>query len=145
MHSTDELHHATGDTLLLISPAIHMALGPERRAPTAAEAIAVFESGLFPAYMGFGNVPVNVTDQVLQFLRSLTEQTYELATFFGLERSQIPAILPSSKESASSTGPGAGGTGSGQYISSLGKPGQERLTSERSICACSYAHFLSSG
>jgi hypothetical protein len=89
----NELHHATGDELLLIAPSIHMRLGREGREPTPEEAIAVFERGIFPAYMGSGTQLVNVGDQVKRFLSSLTEQSYELAAFLGLERSRIPCLL----------------------------------------------------
>src|SRR5262249_28371817 len=89
----NELHHATGDELLLIAPSIHMRIGREGREPTPEEAIAVFERGIFPAYMGSGTQLVNVGDQVKRFLSSLTEQSYELAAFRGLERSRIPCLL----------------------------------------------------
>ncbi len=89
----NELHRATGEHVLLIAPSVDMRVGRNARMPSPEDVIRVFETGLFPNYIGWQMELVDVKPQIREFLRSLTEQSYELVEFLGLRQEQIPAML----------------------------------------------------
>jgi len=89
----NEMHRATGEHVLLIAPSVDMRVGATARMPSPEDVINVFETGLFPNYMGWTTQLVDVRTQLLEFLRSLTDQTYQLVEFLGIDHGDVPAML----------------------------------------------------
>lgn len=85
-----ELHHLTGDQILVVSPRITMNKAPDQPMD-ALEISEVLATKKFFNY--WGPAYVDVSDMVNKFLDDQTKQTYRFARFINLDLNEIPCLV----------------------------------------------------
>ncbi len=91
----NEIDRITGNEVLFFAPKVYIGIEDifNCRQASFQEAIEIFRTGMYPKYMGYSTIEVDVSKSIDEFLKEQEEVTYDLIEFLHLPYNISPSIV----------------------------------------------------